>query len=291
MQRIRLTSSHLVLLAQVFLIAGFVILTLRFSAQAPLADYPDTRQYIRMGHLPLTNSEFWAGIVPFTAALVYKVCGGDITCVADIQIALALVAWSALALVVARLVQAPLLKLCAMVVVLALGLSPNVIAWHKTLMSEALSNNLLILSTAAVLWLGWYLAQRPGLAAWRQLLAGLLVLPIIVLYSFARDPNSYMLLLSALFVAGLVLIFRKQTRPWWPVLGFFVVSIGVLFALQNVSISYSQRTVPTFPQNILIRVLPYPDRLTYFESRGMPVTPELLALNGQRAHIAYFKLF
>jgi len=131
------------------------------------------------------------------------------------------------------------------------------------------------------------LVTRPG-SEWKKpsrITIGLITswFAVLAIWVFARDSNAY----QALILIGVLAIFLlictfKRSKTTISKRTFLVVLVwlAILFGLQSATAQASGRWINPFFNNILHRVFPYPQHLAFFESRGMPVTAEVLALRG-----------
>jgi hypothetical protein len=67
-------------------------------------------------------------------------------------------------------------------------------------------------------------------------------------------------------------------------LTLLILILGILFAIHNATLNQSDRWVNPLLNNLIRNVLPDESRVAFFESRGMPVTDGILALQTSRGN-------
>lgn len=285
-----------------------VLLSLRLGSYMPI-DYsistPDTSSFILAGQVPFFSPDFFTSDRPPTIALIYKSLEPDsgyhITAlvspaediyqppavqpgldrVATVQGLLSIGSWLLLAVVVVRSLKNPGLQIIAGLLVLAFGFSPPSAEWSSVLLSEPLSLTLFVIMLAFSIELTSRLAKESSdVGPWTKVIGGIWVLAL-VLWVFARDTNAYILLVF-LFALLALLILRKRLT----LAGLFsqraliiaIVLLATLFVVNNRTSQQSGRWINPFFNNMLQNVFPYPDRVAFFEIKGMPITDEVWAL-------------
>ena len=193
------------------------------------------------------------------------------------QIGVAIFCWVSLALALFRHLVHPVTKILSVVLVLLFGLSPQMADWDQILLSESLSFSLFALMIALVIELAFSLCNKKP--AWVPYIwVGMLSI-VMVIWVFLRDTNSYLTLFSIFFVALLILLaFRRKVIDPAPLVVLLVVEIA-LFGFHQATFRASDRWKLPLLNNMIYNVFPYPNRVSFFEARGMPVTPELLKIN------------
>jgi hypothetical protein len=225
-----------------------------------------------------TEAGLWTHTKPWGAAALYKLTGSSPVAIDAAQTALSALAWLSLAWIFARSIRSGWLGAVAFGLVLGFSLAPSVQMWNHVIQSESLSISLMAAILAA--WIALLRRWR-----WRTLFA---LLFLFAWWIGARETNVYL----SLIVAGILVVvglFFKRQRFYW--------AVGALlawFCVFNMQISET----PTLPRwlypltnTILHRILPEEEFVQYFEARGMPVTPDLLALRGGYADSGGFAVF
>jgi hypothetical protein len=234
------------------------------SAFEKAKETADTPSYVRISGEALLSKRFWANARPPMFPLLLKAYAADKVKVATFQTALSIFAWGILALAVAYSLKA-FLRPFAFGLILALSLDRHIAGWDLAMLTESLSVSLMALFLAIWFWLlkNW---------TWGKMF---LLSLVAFLWAFTRDTNGWLLsMISGLIVLG-VLLFGARKRY----LSLAIVFV-ILFALSNFSSDKGNRWV--FPlQNVLAqRILPDQGAFAFFVDCGLPVTPELLSLEG-----------
>lgn len=239
----------------------------------PIVDKPrvlaDTYAYERISRYGVLSRDMWIASRPPMFPLLLKAAQQDFDRAAALQLALAIPAWGLLALVVSRFLTYPTLRVAGFALVLVFGLERHMAGWDFVMMSESLSVTTLVLFLAACLWL---------LEAWRPIrVAGVLLTAFLL--AFTRDTNAWMLLALAGLLTLAVAV--KWARPNVLVL---IAGLVLIFAVSNFTADRGNRWVFPLGNVITQRVLPDEGAVKYFQSCGMPVSPELLQLSGKFAN-------
>ncbi len=264
----------------------------------------DTLSYLEVARLGPFSEAMLAGPRAPAVPLFYKLLASDDLRVVG-QVTLSIFCWLALAAVLAALTTKRKLRLVAFTAVLLFSLAPQVTHWDPILLSESLTVSL----TAAVLAAWLWLVHRPS---WRWLVAAAV---ITLIWVFTRDTNAY---LVACLGVGMLLALPFVTRRRMMLAGAaaMLVIAALSVASANGGATANQReaalaggpdgsfgrTVEAyrfpaqqyylfsdgrweFPLLNVIgqRVLTDPDKLSYFQDHGMPVTPALTQMAGQYA--------
>jgi hypothetical protein len=159
--------------------------------------------------------------------------------------------------------------------------SPQLADWDQVLVSESLSFSLYAILTALGIELAFHLSQGESHRSWRTRALMTLFALVMAVWVFTRDSNVYLLLVSLVFLlAFLLLAYRRNFLSPWPVVLLIVLLFG-FFAFHQVTFRISQRWLLPLLNNMTAYVFRYPARVAFFEARGMPVTPEILAIRGQ----------
>jgi len=284
------------------------LLFVRLTAYEPIGvsiSTYDTNAFIAAGRISFLSPEFFTSDRPATIGLFYKLLepgtGYRITAlsspaediyqapaiqpglerVAIAQGLLSISAWLLLAVVVARRLANPGLQILAVLLVLGFGFSPAIAEWDSVLLSEPVSLFFFVILLAISIELMPRLltrSQRPN--SWTSTFLVLWSI-VSVLWVFARDTNAYLLLIV---IAGLIAFLIMQWRrkitslPNTQALVFASLGLTLLFLVHNFTLQQSGRWINPFFNNILHNVLPFPDRVAFFESKGMPITDEVWAL-------------
>src|SRR4029079_5024920 len=90
---------------------------------------------------------------------------------------------------------------------------------------------------------------------------------ITVFFSFTRDSWPYVLIV---FYGLSTLASLRWERPLWRIWAGMLVFSGVLFVAQQHTAKVGQRYRLPVMNNIVLRVLSYPNDIAWFVQQGMP---------------------
>jgi|YNPNPStandDraft_1061719.scaffolds.fasta_scaffold03731_11 hypothetical protein len=265
----------------------------------------DTGSYIHVSRQPQIISLSWfTAKRSFTLPFIYRLLQGDqgyqtiaisepaipgspnhlvfqpgFDRVAVFQWIVSLLSWNLLAFVIYRRMYNPIVGCIGAFLTLAFAFAPQMAEWDRIMMSESLSFSLFAAELALII----ELAQR---AAHRQLsisVGNLLLLfgwaVVTFFWTFTRDTNAYSLPLLAIGI--LIGILWKKNYKICSVIGMFsVVFLLGLFVFQQYTFRLSQRWLVPVVNNMVTNVFPHSTRVAFFEKRGMPVSPDLIAIRG-----------
>lgn len=227
--------------------------------------FNDTTDYNEMAAAPIFSSKFLAGDHPPTVPLFYKVLGtGDGARLAA-QLVFSVVCWLGLAAVTTSVLRDARVRVAAFAAILCFSLASQIVLWDALLLSESFS-----LSLTAALVAAWLLfAQRPG--AWTVAVA----LAVTALWTLARDPHAYVLLVAAVGLAVSLLVRGGRGLRAIALAGVLAIA---LVSLQSASVGYKRWQYPL--QNVVAkRIAADEEALDHFADAGMPVTPRFLELS------------
>lgn len=291
-----------------FVLVAIVMLGVRLGNYEPIGrsvSTYDTQAFVSSAQIPFWSKEFFTSDRPATISLFYKLLtpqsGYQLVnfsspaedqqqplqeqpsfgAVATVQSLLAMAAWLLLAFVVYRQIGKPALGVIAALLVLAFGFAPPAAEWDYVLLSEPLSLTLFVFLLAISIEL--VTVSKPEWKKPSRFVIGLIITWFIVLIAwvFARDTNAYLVLTLIGFLIVLYLISRfRQSKSVVSsrLLPAILAALALLFVVQGGTSQASGRWINPFFNNMLHRVFPYPQRLVFFETKGMPITEEVLAL-------------
>jgi hypothetical protein len=250
----------------------------------------DTSSYILGGTAPFPSTDMFTRVRLFTTNLVYhlanvqdckiqamsypalgtetyrqaQLCFDKITVFQNI---LSIIAWSILALVIAKRLNGTYEKLLAALAITTFGFTPAVADWDSVLSSESLAFSLFAISVALVVEVFFNVAADEGNEKYSTVINVLAVL-FLGLWAFTRDANIYTLV-ALLAVSVLAIIISPTIRKNRKLLVVTAtVFIIVVAGLQSAAKSGRWMTPMGDVFNDLI--LPYPARADYMKSLGMP---------------------
>ncbi len=243
----------------VVLILAFVILRTVAVVHSPVAS-ADTGTYLQLDFLGGAE-RLW------TIPLAYKLLPAN-ALREGLQLIVGVVAWSVLAVTVYR-TAAPggaWLQRIAAIVVLLLGLAPQVTGWDFQLLSESLSTSLLVLLIALLLSLSS--EYRPRMLIYAAV--------VLTLWIFTRQSN--VILFTVLLPLVAVHVFRHA--PFRSALG--MTALLAVIALWGWVATLRNNEVERFNalQILENRVVPDAGALSFFEVRGLPDVNEIKGLGG-----------
>lgn len=241
------------------------------GAQAPRVYY-DSQAYLQIAARPVGLDRLY-DYKPLVVPLIDGAAGGDPQAIRAIQICVAMLAWSILALALARAVRRTWVRGLAVGVAIAFLLAAPRVGWTAAVLSESINDSLLALVVAGALALATLDAGRPRVAI--AIATGIALLAWLL----TRDTNAVTALV-AIALAALVW-WRRWSRR-----GLALAAVGTAGALV---VLWSTRVAPeplpfqrgwwtpqltaraSYPiaNNLLTRVLPV-DRAWLVE-RGAPV--------------------
>lgn len=251
-------------------VVGFAALRTWLAIGAPVS-WSDTLSYDVQASKSLLGARFWVGRKPPGFPLTLKLFGSHEAVVA-FHVAVAIAAWAVLAWVVASFARSGWPRLAALIAVLGLGVTQPVAIWDRVMLSESLTLSTFALLVAALI----VFVRRSG---WLALAA---VVVAASAWMSMRDTNIYVVVGVGigLGIAALVAAARRHERT--RMLGVAAVAVVVL---GGIALAASMSTVRGFDplRHVLSdRILPYPDRLTWWEDQGLPQVDALRRLERKR---------
>ncbi len=293
-----------------FVLIAVVMVGVRLANYEPLGrsvSTYDTQAFVTSSQIPFWRKGFFVSDRPATISLFYKLLApkegyqftnfsspaedqqqlledqASFSAVAFAQSLLAMSAWLLLAFVVYKAIRNTALAAIATVLIFLFAFTPPAAEWDYVLLSEPLSLTLFVLLLAISI----ELATRSK-SEWKgpsRMMVGLITVWSVVLtiWVFARDTNGYLVLtFIGVFIIFLLISWFKRSKKTIPrrTLLITLVLLALLFGLQSATSQASGRWINPFFNNMLHRVFPYPQHLAFFESKGMPLTAEVLALRG-----------
>ena len=241
------------------LVAFCVLRIIAATGHSPAHD-PDSASYLQLNFLG-QDLRLW------TVPLLFSILPGDSARV-TFQIALGVVSWSLLALSVWQAVQDRMCARGAAVLILCLGLVPQVTGWDNLILSESISTSLLVATIAVAMMTSIHPTSRR---------IGLLVV-VLTLWVFCRQTNAIIFLCLVPFA-----VFLAATR----LSGFQRICTGVALvavALWSAVSLTAGGSKPILTLNggevVLNRIAESPSALRYFEAHGLRLNPYVEASIG-----------
>jgi hypothetical protein len=243
----------------------------------------DTDVYLHMAAQKWTSPDFYQGLRQFGVPLLYSLVNGakNTRNIIQLQTVLSYVSWTYLAFVAACFLKDYLTKAVVFFLIAFIPLNSSIHYWNMVLLSESISFSFLALFLGAYLW--YYNTHSVPSVIFLAVVASLFVL--------MRDTDAYLLLfmiLPILFV--LAQNIRKKMKTALRhvmLLSFFLfLFIGSVFSASDMH--YEEGITPftnnrqyfSFLNVMGQIILPFGDRVKYFEAHGLTVTPALMSREG-----------
>jgi hypothetical protein len=260
--------------------AATVAAVLRFAyvSTAPVAIWYDSHGYEAVGSHPILSGALWSGKRSPLAPLLWHLTGSPRAYV-NVQTLIAALAWGLLASTAARLFQTPMRSVLAALLILSFSLSPYILQWSASVLTESLALSAVALASSFAILIATDLT-------WVR--AGGLVVSL-AMFALVRDQGVFVAIavgiavLLGTLVAAVVLRPRKSEqanrlredsveRPAmrtsrWLSLGFALLVVG---AASGAGAYVSHRNDTNVEDNLSVRVFPFPGRVAWFASHGMP---------------------
>ncbi|HQX14951.1 MAG TPA: hypothetical protein PLA27_00920 [Anaerolineales bacterium] len=213
----------------------------------------DTPSYINSSRAKLFSPQMFSGERLFTTNLLYKLANDPIRCpltvignpsvgielprviqpcfdkIAVLQNALAIFAWSFLALIASRWLFHPFYKTLAVLLVLAFGFSPQIAEWDSVLSSESISLSMFAILIGLMLEISQRLA-RDRSQRLSTTTKGLITLWLIVftLWVFLRDVHIYASLITIVLLLPFLLVKKIRLTNSIPIVVYILSGIFIL---------------------------------------------------------------
>lgn len=240
---------------------------------------PDTHSYVMAAGIPLFSTTFFNSSRPFTIPLLYKMVGlqgeaslllSSLRRLTTVQLALSISCWTLLSGAVAVTLRRRVLRLVGFALILLFALSPEISQWDKLPLSESASFSLFAAALGLALLGIEFAPKLKGLGKVVFPLSGVFLL-VIVLFSFSRDANAYLLLtISGLLLVGVLahgLRHGRVPKSW----AIFAFALMGLFLVQLKSANSGHRWLVPFQNVLHDRILPSEAAVHYFQEAGMPL--------------------
>ena len=240
----------------------------------------DTFGYARVAEYGLNEAGFWSGERPFTIPLLYKALGHTseirsspdlVHRVTQLQLGVSIAAWAVLAGSVAWMIEAKWIRATAFGLILAFAATLDISQWDRMLLSESISTSLFAVLIAGGLtgYQLWGTTRGPPRSKWIIVyLVGMT--GVIVLFSFSRDPNAYLLIAGAILLATTTIIRRVWREPFRWIVLLLSFLMALTFVVQDQTMVLSKRWVGPFLNVFSSRILPVDEFVRFFKERGLP---------------------
>jgi hypothetical protein len=236
--------------------------------------YADSRTYEELAKISIFTKDFWYGIRPIGIPLFYKVVNLDSHLIVATQNILYITTWSLLAALIFFNQNKKTTGLALALLSLYLALDPEIWLWNNIYLSESINISVWV----SILGLTYHYSTTSKKLSLFALVA------LSIYYSTLRDTNAYQILI--LLPVIIFLTWRKSK--------ILCLFSATLLLVAFVWSSYSSEGLEknmvkkrwTYPilNTISQRILSDPDALSFFSANGMPVTKELLSMEGKWAN-------
>jgi uncharacterized membrane protein YhhN len=147
------------------------------------------------------------------------------------------------------------------------------------MLTESLSTSLLVIFLATILYAGVLWDRKRTNSTWKQFLVVISIILTGILYSFARDTNSYFVLfIGGVMTAGIILR-AVRSHPLFPSYLAVLVSFIAIFGAQSISASNGRRFEFPLIHIVYERIMPSQGNLNFFIQHGMPFNDTLASMN------------
>ena len=221
--------------------------------------WTDSTSYALIADHPLLSTGFWAGQRPVVVPMALKLVDSATGFVA-LQSLVAVAAWGLLAFTVGRLVAPGWRRVVAVWAVLAFATSTPVILWNRSVLSESLSLSLQAALVAAVIWA----ARR---LTWPRVLS---IVLLALAYAATRDAQVWTVGVLGVVVVVAGLDRLRRTRRFPRRLAVLAAGLLVAAAATGWVAAHSGRTTQNAANVFFVRVFPFPARVAWFATHGMP---------------------
>jgi hypothetical protein len=224
----------------------------------PALIWQDSKDYEAIGSQSLGSSGFWFGGRPPLIPLFWKIMGSPQAFVAG-QTVLSVAAWGYLAWTVGTMFPVGWRRSVSAVTVLAFGTVTPIALWDRSVLSESLAMSGLALLFALAI----RLAQRPTVPRAAAFVGA------AFFCALARDTE--IVLPAILGVSILVFAFvRRRSGSKFKMLLATACALLLAAGFCVATVVESGRDALNVTDNLYVRVFPYPARVAWFASHGMP---------------------
>lgn len=234
------------------------------AGAAPLR-WNDSSQYLASAREPWLSLDRWAGLRPVLMPAALAVVDRRLTSFVTLQTSVAAASWALLAVAVASILTPGWRRWLAAALVLGFSLVEPLVMWDQQVLTESLALSAVALTVAALIWSSRGL-NRPRAVA--------LIVAVVLLLT-ARDSHVVPVVVGAAGMAAWALVRRPPRRRLILLTSAYLVALAFLV---SGAARVGQRESQPIQHLYAARVLPYPDRLSWFAEHGMPDAAGLAAL-------------
>lgn len=196
-----------------------------------------------------------------------------------VQTILSILGWSVLAIVVFYRLQNIIIKYLAVILILIFAYCPQLAEWDRILLSESLSFSLFALLLALTIEMIFRMDKENFYHSCWTYIISIAWLIIFVCWVFTRDTNVYFIIVTVILIACSIVFPCVRKKIPLMIIIIFAILLSGIFYIQQITMRLSNRWILPFLTNVSVNILPYDDRVNYFESMGMPVSDELMLLS------------
>ena len=194
------------------------------------------------------------------------------------QTLLSIFSWLIFTLTIVSLLHHELSKILAMILLFGFAFVPQIADWDSILLSESLSFSFFILMITFMIHFLRAIFQPGSLFA--RLISAFLFLVSAGFWLFTRDTNAYFIALLAIVFLLIVILSTVRTHRFQGLSLLLSICLMGGFVFHQVTFRASERWMVPFLNNMAGNVFPYPDRVAFFEGKGMPVNDQILSQTG-----------
>jgi hypothetical protein len=262
-RRISLADATIVLLWLSY--SGFILVQ---ALSVPPLIWQDSSSYAAVSAHSLFSMGFWAGTFPPIVPLLIRIVGSGTSFIV-VQSSIAAVAWGLLVLAVGVHLRNGVGRVVATLLILGFACSNAITLWNNSVLSETLDLSFVVMIIAGLLFLVKRVTKTR--IVW-VVLACLLV-------AETRDTGIVTVAFIAAGLGALGLRLRRHhleaAKSW----GVLVVALLYVVAIAGIGLAASGRSGSTISDVYYVRVFPFPDRVAWFATRGMPQKTAIDALS------------
>jgi hypothetical protein len=257
----------------IFLFAFQLWYVLSIPAEPPVwKGFSDTYDYLYQSMIPATSMDFYFPERtesfyprPFTYPLVYKLAGSDPGKIIFVQKIILCISTLVFIISIISFFRLQIIRSIVTIGMYLIMIWWNTTGWTILLLSESISNSLLILWLASFLF---FIKKRGNFN---------LILHVIItlFFSFTRDSWPYIIILF--YLAGMVYFVWITKDGYLFVRSLYLIAFGMaILILQQHSAHIGKRYQMPVLNSICIRILPNEHYSQWFLQRGMPEIPSLI---------------
>ena len=268
--------GRLAMAAYLLVAVAYVVIRISTFEAARNVEFPDSPSYLEKAASPLNSAFFFDEGRFFVVPLMYKITNGvfgpGVSRLTTMQLVLSMVAWLVFAWSFSRVLSVARLGFAGFLAVLAMSLSLDVLMWDRMILSESITFSLFVLFLAAWIQAGEGLTNRRA-----AMLFG-----ASIFYGVSREANGLILLPFAVVLLAWALFHLRDRRRQIICAG--IAASWIVITIASTAIAHKgERWLFPLLNVIGTRVLTTPDRLAFYEAKGMPINPRLLAMKGEMA--------